>query len=62
MSYLLGDVLVNQQDRNVLALAGEAVEGCFDGGVFGLGVDHQEVLLRVGRGRDVLDWGIRVMW
>lgn len=44
-------MLVDQQDRNVLPLAGEAVEGGFDGAVFGLCIDDEEVLLCV--------WGLR---
>jgi len=33
MPYLLGNVLVDEQDGDVLALGGERVEGGFDGGV-----------------------------
>lgn len=47
-------MLVDQQNGNVLALAGEAVECCLDGAVFRLGVDDEEVLLRVWRLGDVL--------
>lgn len=40
-------MLVDQQNGNVLALGGEAIERCLDGAVFRLGVDDEEVLLRV---------------
>lgn len=39
-------VLVYQDDANVLAL-NELVESGLDGGIIGLAVDYQEVLLRV---------------
>ena len=44
-------MLVDQQDRNILPLAGEAVEGSFDGAVLRLCIDDEEVLLCV--------WGLR---
>jgi hypothetical protein len=44
MSYFLGDVLVDQQNRNIFALSGELVESGFDCAGFGLGVDDEEVL------------------
>ncbi|KAB8648493.1 hypothetical protein FH972_026149 [Carpinus fangiana] len=47
-------VLIDQEDRNVLALLCEGVKGFFDGLVFGLVVDDEEVLLCVGRGGNVL--------
>jgi hypothetical protein len=47
-------MLVDEQDGNVLALRGEAVEGGLDGSVVRLCVDDEEVLLRVGRRRYVL--------
>lgn len=54
VSYLLGDVLVDKQNGNVLALLGELVEGSLDSRVFGLGIDDEEVLLAVWRLGDVL--------
>ena len=47
-------VLIDQDDADVLALGGEAVEGGLDGGGVGLAVHHEEVLLRVRRVRHVL--------
>jgi hypothetical protein len=61
MSYLLGDVLVDEQNRNILALSGELVESGFDGCVFGFRVHDQEVLLAVGGLGDVLYIQIRLM-
>jgi hypothetical protein len=67
VSYLLGDVLVDEQNGNVLALAGELVEGGLDGCVVRLCVNDEEVLLAVGRLCDVLCglfsiclWGVLV--
>lgn len=54
MSYLVRNVLVDQQNCNVLALLRELVEGSLDGRVLGLCVDDEEVLLAVRRLRDVL--------
>lgn len=54
MSYLLGNVLVDKQNRNILAVLGELVECGFDGCRLGLGVDDEEVLLAVWGLRDVL--------
>jgi hypothetical protein len=54
MSYLLGNVLVDQQDGDILALRGEVVECRFDGRGLGLGVDDEKVLLAVRWLRDVL--------
>lgn len=48
-------MLVDQDDADVLALRGEALEGGLDGRRLRLVIDDQEVLLRVGRVRDVLD-------
>lgn len=42
-------MLVDKQNGNVLALAGELVKGSFDGRGFRLGIDDQEVLLAVRR-------------
>lgn len=42
-------MLIDQQDRNVLPLGCELIEGGFDGAVLSLGVDDEEVLLRVWR-------------
>lgn len=55
MSYLLGNVLVDKQNGDILALIGEAIEGCLDGRVFSLGIDDEEVLLSVRRGSDMLN-------
>lgn len=46
-------VLVDQDDGNILALD-EFVEAGLDGGVVGLVIDHEEVLLRVWTCRDML--------
>jgi hypothetical protein len=54
VSYLLRNVLVDEQDGDVLALLGELVESGFDGRVFRLCVDDEEVLLAVRRLRHVL--------
>jgi hypothetical protein len=48
-------VLVYEQDGDVLALGGEAIEGSLDGAVVGFGVDDKEVLLRVWGLRNMLD-------
>lgn len=40
-------VLVDQENRDILALSGEAVECCLNGAVFCLCVHNEEVLLRV---------------
>jgi len=48
------DVLIDKQNPNILPLFGELVEGCFDGGGFGFGVDDEEVFGGGGRGRYVL--------
>jgi hypothetical protein len=51
VSYLIGDVLVDKQNSNVLALGGKFVECRFDGRVLRLCVHDEEVLLSVwGRG------------
>ena len=52
---LVGDVLVDEHDGDVFALAGEGLEGVFDGARGGFGVDHQVVFLAVGRVGDVAD-------
>ena len=54
MPYLLRNMLVYKQNRNVLALRGEAIESCLDGRGVGLGVYDKEVFLRVRGGGDVL--------
>ena len=54
MSYLLGNVLVDEENGDILALGREAVECCFDGRILGLCVDDEEVLLTVRWLRDVL--------
>lgn len=38
-------MLVYEQNRNVLALGGEAIEGGLEGRVLGFGVDDEEVFL-----------------
>ena len=55
MPYPLGDMLVDEEDGNIFALASEPVKGSFDGAVVGLGVHDEEVLLRIGGGGYVLD-------
>jgi hypothetical protein len=47
-------VLVDEDDADVLALRGEVLESSLDGGRLRLVVDYEEVLLRVGRVRDML--------
>lgn len=47
-------MLVDQDDANVLSLLGEAVEGRLDSGVVRLGVNNEEVLLRIGASGDML--------
>jgi hypothetical protein len=59
MSYLLSDVLVDEQNSDIFALAGELVECGLDGRVLGLGVDDEEVLLAVRRLCNVLRESIR---
>lgn len=54
VSYLLGDVLVDKQYGNILALLGELVECGLDSCCLGLCVDDEEVLLAVWGLRDVL--------
>jgi len=51
-------VLVDEDNGNVLALLGESVKGTFDRGVLRLGIDDEEVLLRVWRRGDVLGWRV----
>jgi hypothetical protein len=59
MSYLLGDVLIDEQDGDILALLGELVERGFDGCVLRLCVHNEEVLLGVWGLRDVLEDSVR---
>lgn len=47
-------MLVDQDNGYIFAILREAVERLFDVGVLGLGINYQEVLLRVGRRCDVL--------
>lgn len=42
-------MLVDKDDANVLALRGKGLKGGLDGRCLGLGVNNEEVLLRVGR-------------
>jgi hypothetical protein len=46
-------MLINQHNRHVLPLAREAIKRRLDRARLGLGVHDEEVLLAVGRGRDV---------
>jgi len=50
MPYPLGDMLVDEEDGDIFALASEPVKGSLDGAVVGLGVHDEEVLLRIGGG------------
>ncbi len=47
-------MLINEQDTNILPLGRETVKGIFNSCIVGLGVDDEEVLLRVWRLCDVL--------
>lgn len=47
-------VLVDQQNSNILSLLREVLECSLDGGGLGLGVDNEEVALRVWGIGDVL--------
>jgi len=47
-------MLIYEQDSNIFAVLGEALEGGFDGGIFSLLVNDEEVLLCVWRCGDVL--------
>jgi hypothetical protein len=62
VSYLLSDVLVDEQNRNILALGSELVECSLDDRVFGFRVHDEEVLLAVRGLRDVLERSIRTCW
>lgn len=42
-------MLVDKDNANVLALRGKGLKSGLDGRCLGLGVDNEEVLLRVGR-------------
>jgi hypothetical protein len=59
MSYLLGNVLVDEQNGDILALLGELVKSRFDGRVLSLCVDDEEVFLAVWRLRDVLETSVK---
>jgi len=48
-------MLIYEQDGDIFAVLSEALEGIFDGSVFGLLVDDEEVLLGVWRCGDVLN-------
>lgn len=54
VSDLVGDMLVDQYDANVLALRSKGIESCLDSRGLCLVVDYEEVLLRVRRVRDML--------
>ena len=47
-------MLVDEDDADILALLGEALEGILNGRRLRLAVHHEEVLLRVGARGDVL--------
>ncbi len=47
--------MIDQDNGDILALRREPVKGLLDGRCLGAIVDDEEVLLRLGRGRDVLD-------
>lgn len=47
-------MLVDQQDANVFSLGRKGIESRFDSRVVGLAVHDQEILLRVGRGCNML--------
>lgn len=51
---MMTHMLVDQNDADILALRRELLERGLDGLGLGLAVDDEEVLLRVGRVRDVL--------
>lgn len=51
-------MLVDQHNANVFPLGRESLECLLDGRGIRLGVDDEEVLLRVWRGRDMLPSGI----
>lgn len=53
-------MLINQQNPNILPLRCEALERSLDISRLRLGVYDEEVLLRVGRGGDVL-WGVQLV-
>ena len=47
-------MLIDQYDANVFPLGGEVLECMLDRGVLSLGIDDQEILLRIRRLGDVL--------
>jgi len=48
-------VLVNEDNGNIFPISCEPVECLFDGGSLGLGIDYEEVPLRVWWLRDMLN-------
>lgn len=48
-------MLIDEQDANVLAVVGEAIESLFDCRVVRLRLDDEEIPLRVRGGGDVLE-------
>lgn len=52
------NMLVDQHNANVFPLGRESLKCLLDGRGIRLGVDNEEVLLRVWRGRDMLPSGI----
>jgi hypothetical protein len=50
-------MLIYEQDGDIFAVLGEALKGIFNGGIFRLLVDDEEVLLGIWRGGDVLRGG-----
>lgn len=53
-------MLVDEQNGNVLALRGEAIESGLDGRRLGLCVDNEKVLLAIRRLGDVLCYSLVV--
>ena len=51
-------MLIDENNSDILPLGRESLKCLLDGGVICLGIDDEEVLLRVWGGRDVLPRGI----
>ena len=47
-------MLIDEEDCNIFAVMGEAIEGLFDGWVVGFGIHDEEILLRIRWFRDML--------
>lgn len=54
VSYLLGDMLIDEENSNVLALSREAIERRLDGRIISLVVYNEEIFLRIRRLRNML--------